>query len=439
MLLRVSLNCFIASLRTLAWAAAAAAALAASGAFAEPLHTQEPPASNDPASGPRLEIHGYGDLGWSHYDFGPDPRATPTGSAQASRSTMDVRRLAVEMEGELLEHVEFEAEVEFEHGGTGTSLELDYDEFGEYEQDIEKGGEVVVEELHLTRTFGDALNLRLGHFYVAVGLTFDHYRPLDHLGTRRNEAESSVIPVLWHETGVAAFGRLGRVRWWAQLVNGLDSTGFGSKTWIAGGQQKRFEEIRASDLAIVGRVDVQLGDSSTLGVSGYTGDSGGNRPKDDLGGAGARVTVGDLHGEIGWRGAQIRGVFLYGHLADAERVTNRNRTLSNHLGASRTPVASGAYALSLEAGYDVLPLLARGSADAVVPFVRYDRADSMHETEGAVFDNPRFARRILTLGLDWRLRQRVVLECDYAMRRLGENGVEFNHENTAALGVGFQF
>ena len=43
--------------------------------------------------------------------------------------------------------LEFEAEVELEHGGTGTSLELDYEEFGEFEQEVSKGGEVALEEI----------------------------------------------------------------------------------------------------------------------------------------------------------------------------------------------------------------------------------------------------------------------------------------------------
>jgi hypothetical protein len=434
MLLRLSLNC-IPSLdaRRAAGAAALLAVLATTPVRAE---TGVP---GEQAAAPGLEVHGYGDLVWSHFDFGPDPRATPTGSAPDSRAVMDVRRLVLLLEAEILDDLEFEAEIEFEHGGTGSSLELDYDEFGEYEQEIEKGGEIVVEEFHLTRAFGDALNVRLGHFYVAVGLTFDHSRPLDYLGTRRNEAESSLIPVVWHETGAAAFGRLGPLRWWAQVVNGLDSTGFSSKSWIAGGLQKRFEAVRATDLAVVGRLDCKLGRSSTIGISGYAGDSGDNRPKDDLGGARARVTLGDIHWELDWRRMQTRGLLLYGHLGDSELVTLRNRTLSNNLGAPRTPVASAAYALSVEAGYDVLALFAGDSPDALVPFVRYDNLDSMQKTQGAVFDNPRYARHIVTLGIDYRMRDRVAIKADYAMRHFGENGQDFNPENTAAFGIGFQF
>ena len=40
-----------------------------------------------------------------------------------------------------------EAELEFEHGGTGITMEFDkLEEFGEFEMEVEKGGEVIVEK-----------------------------------------------------------------------------------------------------------------------------------------------------------------------------------------------------------------------------------------------------------------------------------------------------
>ena len=138
---------------------------------------------------------------------------------------MDVTRLALELEAELLPQVELEAEVEFEHGGTGGALELEYEEFGEFEQEVEKGGEVILEELYVKRSFGEHLHLSAGHFYVAVGLLSDLYRPLDYYGTVRPESEAAVIPALWHETGIEASGRVRQWRWRLQVINGLDATG----------------------------------------------------------------------------------------------------------------------------------------------------------------------------------------------------------------------
>ena len=38
------------------------------------------------------------------------------------------------------------AEIEFESGGTGTAFELENTENGEYETEVEKGGEVAIEQ-----------------------------------------------------------------------------------------------------------------------------------------------------------------------------------------------------------------------------------------------------------------------------------------------------
>ena len=41
------------------------------------------------------------------------------------------------------------AEIEFESGGTGTAYELENTENGEYETEVEKGGEVAIEQFHI--------------------------------------------------------------------------------------------------------------------------------------------------------------------------------------------------------------------------------------------------------------------------------------------------
>ena len=98
------------------------------------------PAAGDSA-GPSLRLSGYGEINYWHFDYGPNQKSLPEGSAPDSRALIDVTRLALELEAELLPDVELEAEVEFEHGGTGGALELEYEEFGEFEQEVEKGGE----------------------------------------------------------------------------------------------------------------------------------------------------------------------------------------------------------------------------------------------------------------------------------------------------------
>lgn len=60
-------------------------------------------------------------------------------------------------------------EIEFEHGGTGTAYEKEYEESGEWEQEVEKGGEVELEQFWIQKSFSQSLNLRVGHIVVPVG------------------------------------------------------------------------------------------------------------------------------------------------------------------------------------------------------------------------------------------------------------------------------
>ena len=103
----------------------------------------------------------------------------------------------------------------------------------------------------------------------------------------------------------------------------------------------------------------------------------------------------------------------------------------------RSPVARAAYAAFAEVGYDVLPWLAAPSPNRLDLFIRFDAYDSMAAVPDETFDNPRFARRVYTLGANYNMEDTVVLKADYAMRRLG--AARFNPENTLSLGLGFQF
>ena len=255
----------------------------------------------------RLKLTGYGELIYSHFDYGPDQKSSLTGSPPDSRATIDIARLALELETRLLHGVELEAEVEIEHGGTGGALEIEYEEFGEYETEVKKGGEVILEELYVERECSNAFNIRLGHFYVAVGLTTEQYHPLDFFGTRRPESETTVIPAIWHETGIEISGRINRLSYQLQLVNGLDATGFSSQNWIAGGHQTGFEEVRASNMALAGRLDYRLVDGLTVGVSGYRGNSADNRPKPDMKDANAYASIFDVHAVLRYNRFRAQG------------------------------------------------------------------------------------------------------------------------------------
>ena len=70
-------------------------------------------------------------------------------------------------------------EIEFEHGGTESAVDLEADEAGEYESEIERGGEVALEQFWLQKAFSDAFKVRTGMIIIPVGLTNGHHLPTE--------------------------------------------------------------------------------------------------------------------------------------------------------------------------------------------------------------------------------------------------------------------
>ena len=147
--------------------------------------------STDPASsadsGKGFELSGYGSVNYFRFDWETDPNR---------RNAVDVERFILELEHHFNDRWSGEVEIEFEHGGTGATLELDkFEEFGEFEQEIEQGGEVVVEELNVTYTHSKALNLRFGEMIVPIGLLNRAHEPHDYLTVQRPVAETAGFPM----------------------------------------------------------------------------------------------------------------------------------------------------------------------------------------------------------------------------------------------------
>lgn len=399
----------------------------------------------------QLDFAGYGQLLFSFHDFGPNQNREG-GAQKDARFEFDTTRLVTKLKGRAPLGFEFEAEVEFEHGGTGAEMELAWEEFGEYEQEVSYGGEVIVEELYVRKRFGEHLSLTLGRFYVAMGTLPRGHRPTDYLAADRSEAETSVLPSLWHEMGLQLRADFEHWRLTAQLVNGLDSTGFGSQYWIASGHQTRFELVRATDLAGVGRIDYMPTRDVEVGVSAYYGGTSRNRPKPDLvkecadadpdvvapcGYVEAPLLLVDVHSRF--RVGRLRGtaLALWGHLKNADAIGQRNSRLSNALEVPRTPVAEQALAAWAEVGYDVAPIFGLDELHAVEPFVRFDFYDTMFEVPEGTFDNPRFARKVVTAGLSYTFDDAVVVKLDGVHRWFGSSALR--PETSVRLGTGFVF
>ena len=377
-----------------------------------------------------FSVAGYGVINYAHFNWELDPDR---------RAAIDLERLVVAPKYRINDTIRLEAELEFEHGGTGSTMEFDkFEEFGEFEFEIEKGGEIIVEKLAAVFSIKPSYNFRIGHIIVPVGLVSKRHRPQHYFTTTRPEAETHIIPTIWHETGVEFFGSLGPLSYQAQIVNGLDSTGFSSRHWIVRGHQLRFETVNAEAPAFVGRLDYNFSEMATIGISGYYGDSAANRPKPDVD-FNAHVGIVGLHGFYEENAIKLRGLFLIGTLENADQLSKINRTLSNNLNVKRTPIGSSAIGWYIEAGYDVLSFLKRKKEThhKLEIFGRYDYYDTMASVEGIIFDNPRWERTTWTIGLNYHVHPQLVFKSHYSLRRLAAK--EKNKEDTFSLGFGFQY
>lgn len=401
----------------------------------------------------KLDVGGYGDLQFAYYNHGLNQNREG-GAQKDSRLTFDTTRLVLQLEAGLPEYgLEAEMEVEFEHGGTGSAMELEYEEFGEFEQEVEKGGEVLIEELYLKKEFGERFAVSLGRFYVAVGTLSAYYRPTQYLGTIRSEAETLIIPNTWDEMGLQAVAKVGGMQLTAQVVNGLDSTSFSSQRWVAEGHQRRFDMIRATDLAAVLRADVTRFEGLVFGASGYYGDSTRNRPKPDLvkacddgdprdvapcGYVSAPLLLLDAHLSMEKGPWRAKALALWGYLQNAGSISARNARLSNLLNVPRTPVAEHALAAWAELGFDIARRLGLGEDHRLEPYVRFDYVDSMVNPRTELFDNTRFERIIYTAGTAYTLAGIGFAKADFSHRRLGDSS-RFRPENTVRVSTGFSY
>ena len=389
-------------------------------------------------SGPlELSLSGYGDLqaDFYSYDEGGD---VSEGSRGQSRSTLDTQRFVVELEAKHQpSDLEIEAEIEFEHGGTGSALELEAEEFGEFESEVEKGGEVLVEELYAEKGLGSGYSAKFGRFYTALGTLSKYYLPTDYLALRRPETEEVMLPGQWDEIGVSLRKDFEFGAATAQLVSGLDSSGFSSSRWIGGGHQDKFESVRAENPAFVGRIDLtSILPRLVVGSAIYVGNTSGNRPEDDLESPGTLV-IGSANYRYWSRSLKLQGAAYLGDLSDAEEISDRNSHLSDSLGVERTPVADGAFGTWHEIGFNVSPLLGVPENHELSPFVRFDYYDTYLDTRAELVDNARFERSVYTSGIAYLYDDFLTVKANWSRRTFGLDAIK--DQDFVGLGIGFVY
>jgi hypothetical protein len=332
------------------------------------------------------------------------------------------------------------SEIEFEHGGTESATEIEAEEGGEYEQEIERGGEVVLEQFWIEKTFNKALNLRAGHIIVPIGLTNGNHLPTQFFTVYRPEGESTILPCTWHETGISLWGHLSNWRYEVMLLPGLDSDLFSKNKWIGGASASPYEFKIANKYAGALRIDNYSVPGLRMGISGYYGESFGNSimPSyaDKYKKVKGAVSIGSFDFEYNAHNWIARGYFDYGHLGDAQTISIYNRNLPKQSTSPRTNIASDALAAGVEAGYDVFSQIAKlkSQKQKLYVFGRYEQYDSMYKTPESIQHEDWCGRQRIVGGINYFPMRDLVIKAEYAAGILKS---PFNDENSVSIGIAY--
>lgn len=412
---------------------------------AEPItHPEEETTPKEQKNSSALQIGGYGEAVYTR-NFFSDKYLRYTDAASfandEAHSRIDVPHFVLWLGYDFGKGWTLGTEIEFEHGGTESAVEIEEEEGGEYESEVERGGEVVLEQFWLNKAWFDGkLNLKMGHIIVPVGATNMYHMPTEFFTNMRPEGEKTILPCTWHETGVSLWGKLADWRYELVVVPGLDSDRFSRQNWVATGAGSPYEFTIANNLATAFRVDNFSIDGLRLSLSGYVGNSFKNSLSPTNGdkwkGVKGTVMIGAFDFCYNAHNLIIRGNADYGHLTDSEMITKFNMSMRNDSVSPKQTVGSDAISVGIEAGYDIFAHFEslRRRGEQLHIFGRYEYYDSMFRTEGTIQDVEWCARQRYVFGLNYRPMRDIVIKAEYGKSLLAE---QYNDEPFFSVGVAF--
>ncbi|HES76588.1 MAG TPA: hypothetical protein ENO09_06230 [bacterium] len=390
-------------------------------------------ASSDNEFG-KVKWSGYGVINYAKQDFYANAQtATPE-----KRATTDLERIVLAPTFALGKGYKFVTEIEFEHGGTGSAVEYESEEAGEYEAEIEKGGEVVLEQAYLRIEQSPQLNWKIGEIVVPFGMMNMYHEPSQYFTVERPLSESNIYPVTWHETGVGLFGNVDQWRYEAQIITGLDSSGFSGYGFVSGGMQNKLEYRGADALAFIANVDYSFLPGVTVGGSLYYGDTAANRVRHDMD-ENADLFMGNIYGRYEQGPVTVRGQYIYASLDNSDLITKANLRAFNSsvLGISKTPIGSEANSFLIAAAYDLFDLFDVKQWGRLDAFVQYETYNTHASTTGNITQLARYDRDAATLGFNLKPRPGVVFKAEYSNRN--HSGEVGSNQDYYGLGVGVEF
>lgn len=399
-------------------------------------------------SGKRFSVGGYGEVALTR-NFYSDNTYRYSRAAQykddPSHGRFDIPHAVVYLSYDFGKGWTMSSEIEFEHTGTGSAAENEFEEAAEWERELEKGGEVELEQFWIQKSFSKAANLRMGHIIVPVGLNNAHHEPLNFFTVYRPEGENTILPSTWHDTGISFWGRSGDFRYEATVTAGLDAFLFTRDNWVKKGSGSPLEYKVANKYGFSLRLDNYSVKGLRLGLSGFYGqsmhnavphdmESNGNRNKDVKG----TVLIGSF--DFTYKGYNwiVRGQADYGHLGDVNELSAIKAT------KARTPnspyssdlVGEKAVAIGIEAGYDVFSQIEklRNDRQKLYVFGRFEHYNPYIPASGQTQFQFTEKNR-MACGINYHPVPQIAVKAEYSHRFLKS---QYNDEPSVSIGVAYE-
>ena len=350
------------------------------------------------------------------------------------------------------------SEIEYEHGGTGSAVEIEAEEAGEYEAEVEKGGEVNIEQFWINKEFMDGkLNVKAGEIIVPVGYSNAYHEPNQFFTVYRPEGEATIMPNTWHQVGLSVWGRLKDWRYEAQLLSGLNSESFTAESFVHYGATSPYEFKVANNYAGAVRIDNYSIKGLRIGLSGYYGYSFRNTLRtpgskyEDVKGALGIIALDFSLNRWNWI---VRGNIDYAYFSDADIISAYNQAnWTHHKYQDGNPhhysnIGSNAVAYAIEAGYNIFSQIAKlkEKNEKLYVFGRFEHYNTM--ASGSYESMYKYTKKYRwALGVNYSPIKQITIKGEYSYRffeKPDNNGLApdsplyrqpYNNEPSLSLGV----
>ena len=387
----------------------------------------------------RLSLGGYGEATYTHNFYSDNVnRYSKAEDYKDSKghSRFDLPHAVIMLGFDFGRGWTFGSEIEFEHGGTESAVEMEAEETGEWENEIERGGEVALEQLWINKEFRPWLQVRAGHMVVPVGSLNSNHLPNEFFTVFRPEGEATILPSTWHQTGLSIWGQHKWLRYEVMALPALNSCFFSKDAWVHYGATSPFEFTQGNNIAVAARLDFIPVQGLRLSASGYYGNSFNNTLQSDFNGkykdVKGAVAIGSFDMEYKGYGFIVRGNATYGHLGDADKISDYNRLQMKTSPYKRTLVGKEAYSYGIEAGYNILRPIQSVKYDKLYVFGRYEAYDAYKPANGAYRDYPWTEVKRMAVGLNYLPMKQIVIKAEYSRRFLKS---QYNDEPSISIGV----